>query len=161
MRQYGWRSWVCPNFTPDGWWECDLAQVTKSLYFREFEIKLSRSDFKADAGKSRSRYDRTTRQYVEHRKHDLLSQHVEHGPVQFNYVTPQGLLDKSEIPEWAGLIEIIPHKTHWMYSRMKQIKSAPRLHRKKSPKLVDEITLAGYYRYVRHRTAQLYSEGRS
>ena len=34
---------LMPNFTPGGWWECDLATVTRAGYFVEYEIKLSLS----------------------------------------------------------------------------------------------------------------------
>jgi hypothetical protein len=37
-----------PNFTPRTWYECDLATVTNSGYFHEFEIKLSLSDLRKD-----------------------------------------------------------------------------------------------------------------
>ena len=42
---------VLPNFTPNGWFECDIWVLTKSGYGREYEIKLTVSDFKADAKK--------------------------------------------------------------------------------------------------------------
>jgi hypothetical protein len=37
------------NFTPKGWWECDLAYLTKSGYL--FEIKLTAADFRKDGEK--------------------------------------------------------------------------------------------------------------
>lgn len=45
------RDLVMPNYTPKKWFECDVMAVTKAGYLEEYEIKLSASDFKADAKK--------------------------------------------------------------------------------------------------------------
>lgn len=49
------RSFVIPNYTPSGWFESDIFELTKSGYFREYEIKMSLSDFRADAVKAREK----------------------------------------------------------------------------------------------------------
>lgn len=50
-----------------------------------FEIKISRADYKKDT-------------YEKQRQARLFSD-------QFYYVTPKGLLEKEQIPDWAGLLE--------------------------------------------------------
>jgi RNA polymerase primary sigma factor len=37
---------LLPNYTPDKWHECDVFGVTRAGYFHEFEIKLTRADFR-------------------------------------------------------------------------------------------------------------------
>lgn len=69
------------------WWESDVLFVTRSGYFHEFEIKLSRSDFKADKKKSR--------------KHDKLERGC--GPSEFYYVCPANMISIDEVPDYAGL----------------------------------------------------------
>ena len=41
-------STVIPNYTPRRWWECDVWEITKAGYFREYEIKVSRADLLGD-----------------------------------------------------------------------------------------------------------------
>ena len=59
----------------------------RSKHFRSsaYEIKVSRADFKRDTAEKQ--------------------QHALSFTDRFWYVTPHGLLDRSEIPEWAGLQE--------------------------------------------------------
>jgi hypothetical protein len=51
-----------------------------------YEIKVSRGDFKRDT-------------HDKQRGARLLSDH-------FYYITPAGMIDTSEVPDWAGLIEV-------------------------------------------------------
>lgn len=70
--------------------ESDFIRVTKSGYSSEFEIKLSVSDFNADAKKGS----------VGNTKHDQLQA----GKLanSFYFVMPQEIADKVVIPGWAG-----------------------------------------------------------
>jgi len=81
------RSFVLYNYTPKTWFECDVFEITQAGYFREYEIKLSLSDFKADAEKQktiwkyntmngRGAFDRTAGD----KKHDSLRNAASHGP---------------------------------------------------------------------------------
>ncbi|KKK93421.1 hypothetical protein LCGC14_2693070, partial [marine sediment metagenome] len=83
---------LMPNYTPWQWFECDLFRVTKSLYFYEYEIKLTVSDFKADARKicSTSFWDENGhwQRGPNRHKHDLLRERSEKGPKRFYYVVP-------------------------------------------------------------------------
>ena len=138
------RSFVIPNYTPRGWFECDIFECTKAGFFREFEIKLTRSDFKTDAKKSRRHYDAQW-QATHNKKHDLLYQRDVRGPKQFYYVTPVGLLAHEEIPDWAGLIEL--HDADGRLYEQQPV-MAPILHRQRAdPKLKAHAESICYWRF--------------
>ncbi len=165
MQRCGTRSAMCPRFTPSGWWECDVAELTDADFFVEYEIKMSRSDFARDAHKSGyvstgpawSDTKRTT-------KHELCAQSHKRAPNRFYFVTPQNLLPVEAIPKWAGLIEITRYrKIDWPHCNV--IKRAPLIHNEKKPKLNQQIAgvLCGrikhmwsqqYYRYCERRRAR-------
>jgi hypothetical protein len=120
-------SFVLPNHTPHPWNECDVFQITSSGYFREYEIKLTLSDFK---------HDRTKKCYGS-TKHTLLSQGSPLGPNQFYFVTPPGLLfptpqpqgnPAAVLPQWAGLFEVV---TAHGWVGLNEVVRAPRLHKHK------------------------------
>lgn len=114
------RNFCIPNYTPRGWFECDVFELTGARSFREYEIKISRADWKADALKTRSVGPWAAREEVT--KHLLLERADVRGPSQFWYACPTGLLRTDELPAWAGLIYFDGcHPT--------QVKPAPRLHR--------------------------------
>lgn len=117
------RNHTYPGITPRGWWECDMISLTKADYWSEFEIKMTRSDFKADFKKSidgwaaarmrgapkgtvwrRSNLDRAEYEAPLY-KHELLASECTKGPKQFWFCTPEGLLTEDDIPEYAGWIE--------------------------------------------------------
>lgn len=154
------KNFCLPRFSPAHWWECDVFQLTKAGYFNEYEVKLSRSDFKADAHKSRREWvpsDKIGPMMFEDKtilKHGLLAARSTKGPVKFWYVTPEGLLTPSDIPEWAGHIEIVDtgESGIWRYLE-RDAKSAPRLHNvKMDEKIRDRIRDACYWRM--HRLMQ-------
>lgn len=101
LAQAGKFDLVVPNYTPTGWFECDVYGVTAAMHAVEFEIKVSRSDFLQDKEKTRGFWD-------QHKtKHDILSENSEKGPRRFYFVVPEGLLKpEDEIPSFAGLIEV-------------------------------------------------------
>lgn len=130
------RSFVMANFTPRGWWECDVFELTPAGYFREYEIKLTRSDFRADAAKVRSiwspvdglrgrDWDRG-----EIKKHAQIEAALKTGPNRFWFVCPADLVIATELPSWAGLIyatEIPSHNPPWNVS-LSLVKAAPKIH---------------------------------
>lgn len=69
--------------------ESDFISVNRSGYLTEFEIKRSRSDFKADFKKGD--------------KHTL----IQHGELanRFYFCAPAGLLKAQDIPDYCGWIE--------------------------------------------------------
>lgn len=85
------------------YWECDCFIVTKSGYGVEFEIKLTRSDFKADFKKI------TKHQVLQKgegwREFWTCSKLLKFDrPHKFYYVCPENLIKLEEIPWYAGLI---------------------------------------------------------
>jgi hypothetical protein len=71
--------------------ELDVISYSKSGMLYEFEVKISRGDFKADLKK---------------RKHKFYSQLPERGPNYFSYVCPKDLIKQSEVGTGVGLYYI-------------------------------------------------------
>lgn len=118
-----WTAWgrvtgtlLVPNYTPAGWYECDLFYVTAAGYMREYEIKLTWADFVIDRDKGCHRGN----------KHQLLEVGHPQGPRQFSYVVPNCLVGADQVPPYAGLIWI------WGPSGVVDVvKKAPILHSEK------------------------------
>lgn len=110
-------------------WESDILAVTEKNYTKEFEVKISRSDFRADFRKSR--------------KHQLMSDAFQYKfsspsiPNYFYYTTPPGLLLKHEVPSYAGLVEV--------GLAVKIIKRAPRIHSLTVPNTIEKTLLKKCY----------------
>ena len=113
---------VTPNVFLYGW-ESDLIGVTGVGFVHEYEIKISKADFKQDAKK--------------HKHWNLKSGF--NSCNYFWYVCPKDMIDITEVPDHTGLIYIVPNK----YNTRRQtgygsfcrpdntfeiIKQAPRLH---------------------------------
>ena len=101
----------------DGY-ECDLLAVRKSLLLEEYEIKISKSDFKADFKKKR---------YKQTKHEEYLNQKL---ASRLYYVVPEGLITIDDIPEFAGLVYIL-NDVNNLY-RVRYIKVAKLLHKKKA-----------------------------
>lgn len=93
---------VCENVSA-GFAEMDVLSVGKSGNVYEFEVKISRSDFKVDLKKD---------------KHKLMALNIgESTPNYFSYVCPKGMISVDEIPKYAGLyyvtddMELIEQRT--------------------------------------------------
>lgn len=120
-------------------WESDVLKITKSGYAYEFEIKISRPDFKNDFKHKK-------------KKHTLLESKESSSkiPNYFYYVVPEGLVSEEEIPEYAGLIYVLGTiiGNGRVYYQFLEIKKAPKLHSNK----IDEISLnlidKFYYNYI-------------
>ena len=100
-------------------WESDYLSLTNSGYFYEGEVKISKSDFKAD--------------FKKEKKHLILESNFNKTqtdnnlcPHYFFYAVPEGLIDVSEVPEYAGLIYMID-----VYPYYKWVKKSPLLHKEK------------------------------
>lgn len=87
---------VIPNFYV-GRYEMDLFRLTPALFVYEYEIKVSRSDFKNDSKKGYTNWKGVTT-----KKHEL----VQNGKRcnRFFYVVPFNMIRIDECPEYAGLI---------------------------------------------------------
>lgn len=148
--------WIAPCFTPESWWECDMFSVTKAGLTHEYEIKLTKADFSNDRKKVR----RTGRWEGEpgasewvtesHNKYDCLARSDPSGPSRFWYVVPEGMVQVSELPAWAGLIWITAgHDGDFQFS---VIKEAPKLHGGKlTPEMRATMGEMFYWRYWRMR----------
>jgi hypothetical protein len=117
-RLLGRHSLIVPNVTVLGW-ESDLVSVTAAGFLCEYEIKISRSDFKKDLEKSR---------------HQVLTRFL-HAPIPgwlpdgrrlganyLSYVVPAGLVSVDEVPRYAGLITVASTEL------TEVVRKAPRLH---------------------------------
>ena len=138
-----------PRYTPKDWFECDLFELTAAGYTVEYEIKISRSDFRADAAKELRRYNWATGTHDVKHKHTKLADGTCF-PNRFYYAVPEGLIKLEEVPAWAGLIEFRPNrKVNPTVAQDKVVKSAPRLHeRKADPALRTELYRTAYYRMI-------------
>ena len=127
---------MIPNFKPLHWWECDVCGITKSHYLTEFEIKLSKSDFKADFKKRRGdRYvfeNGNLNHVPSISKHEMLKS-KNCIPKHFYFVVDKSI-GINEVPDHAGLIlaELVNSKySDGQYISLKMHKKAPNLSRQK------------------------------
>ena len=122
---------IIPNFRAPNWHECDVFQVAKSLYWVEFEIKISVSDFRADFNKEAK--------HATLKAGDSLL-----GPRRFWYVMPTDIAEKvkADIPAYAGLMIA---KDIDGYVRLRVVKKAPTL---KSAKLTAEYVVRRYETFM-------------
>lgn len=103
--------------------EADMFCIRKSGLCDEIEIKVSRADFRIDEKKivqiaeSVSLSGRTKWSRIPKRE-ALQAGNMSN---YFWYCMPEGIVDPSEVPEWAGLLHIVN-------GRVKTIRSAKRLH---------------------------------
>lgn len=153
MRERYARSFVIPNFTPKNWWECDVFEVSRAGYFTEYEVKISRSDFKADAAKSFGPiYDwKTQAENPGRRKHDDLANGHTEGPSRFFFVMPRGLVSLDEVPPWAGVIEADDRSYEgrtWV--ALREVRRPKQLHRVKAdPAIQNYAFVSCYWRFCR------------
>lgn len=129
---------MIPNYMPFFWFECDLFQVTKSLYWVEFEVKISFNDFRADFKKTG--------------KHSALKLGESHGPRRFWYVVTEDIAERvqAELPAYAGLIVVCLSKNNNRF--VKTIVKAPCLTSIKFKKdNLDDLYRRFYWRFWRQR----------
>ena len=119
-------------------WESDILFLSKTGFWTEIEIKVSRADFKADL-----------KNKVE--KHRLLSDKNNIlKPNQFFYAVPDGLIEPDEIPEYAGLLTVSES-----FFGINIGKSAPWLHRHKIDPNQLELADKFYYNMVNAKRESL------
>ena len=90
---------ITTHFTGMGLMECDVLSISKADYIYEYEIKISRADFKKDFIKEKHTFI-INEKYTRIRKGEL----VYLLPNYFNFVTPKDLISIDEVPDYAGLI---------------------------------------------------------
>lgn len=97
---------VVPNYYL-GSFECDVLKVSKAGHTYEYEIKVSKADFKKDFEKKR-RINYLTKETKT--KHDIL---LEGSRVnRFYYVVPEGLIKPDSVPSGLGLIYATAFEYH-------------------------------------------------
>ena len=139
------QTYVIPNYYL-GNWECDVLELSKNNYTTEYEIKISKQDFKKDFDKQRvshkvnGKWDWGNPVVCKNHDEILTGKRAN----RFYFVTPAGLLTKDDVPEYAGLIEIGD-----MWHDVKIIKHAKWLHKNiAGDKIYKGMMSKFYQRYV-------------
>lgn len=118
-------------------WESDFLTLTKSGYFYEGEVKISRSDFKADFKKE------TKHLILEDSFNNKMPENSLLCPHYHFYAVPEGLIKADEIPEYSGLIYMVEY-----YPYYKWVKKPPLLHKVKYDDNVLNLQDKFYYNMV-------------
>lgn len=143
-----------PNVYPHiGWGEADVLGVRPSGYVDEIEIKISHQDFLADFDKTvnwteqpyKTNPDRKRR--VKTLKHDQLKAR-DCFPNRFSFLVSPDLVDKIEVPEYAGLMTISEG------GYLIVVKEAPVLHKNK----IDKDTQIYLYKKLAYRYLDQWKE---
>ena len=147
---YRWgmaREFSMPNYT----YYCnesDFLTVTKNGYVDEYEIKISRSDYRADQKKERWELYKTRPHILREKALNYAMYHYtpvyfRKYPNRFWYVTPKGLIAPDELPDYAGLI------TRNEQGILNIERQAPKLHANKAPpELVIDMRAKAANRYI-------------
>lgn len=119
--------------------EADVLVLRKSGVTLEFEVKVSREDFKADFRKKD--------------KHEQLARGYKFGPQYFAYACEPGVIPPHEVPAYAGLVHIIrqyhPNRSNTVMlhtDRLEVVKEAPRLHKEVNPGIHERICRSLMYK---------------
>lgn len=152
-REYYLKNTIAHNsYCWSNYFESGFFRITNAGYMTEYEVKVSRSDFKADfqkySGTKVIRDENGEVTDIEKQfKHDTIKNGGS-GLKNFYFCTPKGLLDLEEIPEHCGLIEFNNSELYAGFSQMRVIKKAPSLKKAKkaSDSMLKRIILKAYYR---------------
>jgi hypothetical protein len=146
------------------WFECDFLSISRADFITEFEIKLSRNDFRRDFKDKFIKHEWLKGNRGELLIESNMSQEkiVESfdpnfvgiqrtikmdefkGPNYFNYICPENLIKLEEVPEYAGLIYVRNND----FTRIKIIKPAPKIHKNKVlPEVKESISTRYMYEY--------------
>lgn len=140
-------------------WESDKLIWTKSGYIYEFEIKISRSDFKNDFKHKKEKhivlastiardkakeiqmslFEQKEKDHPNHWSRESLERYYgdidtmakgKRMPNYFYYAVPTGMLEPDEVPPYAGLI-YIDSEYRYVKQSYRIVKEAPQLHKTK------------------------------
>ena len=134
-------------------WESDKFIETRSGLIYEFEIKVSRSDYKNDFKHKQDKHvilegkEEHIPSYEEYKKRfahygdDIGDKYYRtenfKKPNYFYYAVPEGMIDVGEVPEYAGLVYVLPEGAYetrdgrWCSEGFYVVKNAPKLHSEK------------------------------
>ena len=116
--------------------ECDVLAIWDSGFATDYEIKVSRSDFKADFKKA---------------KHRKMERNQVAGANQFYFVVPADLVTKEEVPDYAGLIYVSEGRQGILH--LTTIKRAPKRHKQKvSEKVVRRMARSICFKFFSDNT---------
>jgi hypothetical protein len=134
-------------------WESDYFCITTSGYTIEVEIKISKSDFKADSKKKQKHFilQNSLKEVVTMPGETFgnLSQVYfikPKTPNKFYYCCPEGMIEVDEVPEYAGLLyyrQVPDNKNEHTYDSIIQVKPAKFLHKNKPD--ISKLLLNKYY----------------
>lgn len=116
------RDIIVPNLYV-GFYEMDVAVITKSQIVYEYEVKISLSDYKRDFKKI---------------KHELMSGNKGQAN-RFYFVVPKDMIGLGDVPAYAGLMYFEEYpKRDWeewrkrpVYGHLQIVKTAPFIHKQK------------------------------
>jgi len=146
---YGSNICMLPNTNVLGWHECDFVLLKKSMFWHEFEIKVSKADYKNDFKKTDKHKSLKDRKFVQTRQGWTIGiEHMKKGFASYSHVYFKHLdipnyfwfvttFDDIEVPDYAGHILVIndsyltADKTKIKRFFLREIKKAPRLHNRK------------------------------
>ena len=140
-------------------WESDKLIWTKAGYIYEFEIKISRDDFKNDFKHKKEKhivlastiardkakeiqmslFEQKEKEHPNHWSRESLERYYgdidamakgKRMPNYFYYAVPTGLIEPDEVPPYAGLI-YIDAEYRYIAQSFRIVREAPRLHREK------------------------------
>lgn len=139
---------VNPNSCVYGW-ESDFVSITRNLMAHEYEIKISKSDFKADAQKERHKLITSSTKII----YADLPKYRREVPVQrpnfFYYVCPEHVAAIQDVPDYAGLIHVVPFGHRWI---LQIIKRTRKLHDEPiDQKRLMQLARSVMFRYWRQR----------
>lgn len=117
---------VCPNVKLFNW-ESDVISLSSVEMIYEFEVKLSKEDFKRDFDKPKHLHfsgegetfevDGETRHYVDRNI-----------PSKFYFVFPEGMVPPEDVPDYAGILHYDYHPMTDMHV-LQEIRPAKEFHR--------------------------------
>lgn len=129
--------------------ETDFLLVKENGYIYDIEIKISKSDFKADFKKKKhevlksgfitaqSYYTRTEEdKLVRYNKGDKVE--IER-PNRFYFCVPENLITKEDVPDYAGLFYVNE------FGDIRKVKEAKLLHKDKRLKEIESILCRKFY----------------
>lgn len=126
--------------------ESDFMYVTRAGYMHEVEVKISRSDFRADFKKESYKPDRVTGLNNTFNKHIILPEGLT-GLKSFSFAVPKDLITLDEVPEYAGLYYYY-RTPNTNRAVLRMVKKAPTL---LHPRPITKREIAHIYRSIKYQ----------
>lgn len=107
-------------------WESDFFCISTSGYAIEVEVKISKSDFKAD-------FKKRDKHHIIKNGEGIGSM-IRFRPNRFFYCCPEGMIDKTEVPEYAGLLYYKEEESNIsdaLWGSIHEVKTAKFIHKEK------------------------------